>query len=65
MYVHSLHTSFLLNTEIMWLSRGKSLTRLFEMRAEVRTFLTDNDFALGDRLCNECRLTELAYCSES
>ena len=44
----SLHTSLLLHTEVRWLSRGKILTRLFEMKPEVRIFLIDDDFALGD-----------------
>jgi hypothetical protein len=49
----SLHMSLLLHTEVRWLSRGKTLTRLFEMISEVRIFLIDDDFALGDRLCDE------------
>ena len=49
----SLHTSLLLHTEVRWLSRGKTLTRLFEMKPDVRIFLIDDDFALGDRLCDE------------
>ena len=51
--VGSLHTSLLLHTELRWLSRGKTLTRLFEMKTKVRIFLFDDDFALGDRLCDE------------
>ncbi|GBO41723.1 Zinc finger BED domain-containing protein 5 [Araneus ventricosus] len=46
----SLHTSLLLHTEIRWLSRGKSLISLFELRNEVGIFLRDNDFALGEKL---------------
>ncbi|GBN96529.1 SCAN domain-containing protein 3 [Araneus ventricosus] len=49
----SLHASLLLHPEIRWLSRGKSLIRLFELRNEVGIFLTDNDFALGEKLCDE------------
>ncbi|GBN66542.1 Zinc finger BED domain-containing protein 5 [Araneus ventricosus] len=49
----SLHTSLLLHPEITWLSRGKSLIRLFELRNEVGIFLRDNDFALGEKLCDE------------
>ena len=57
----SLHTSLLLHTEVRWLSRGKTLTRLFEMKPEVRIFLIDDDFSLGDRLCDERWLMKLAY----
>ncbi|GBN40806.1 Zinc finger BED domain-containing protein 5 [Araneus ventricosus] len=51
--MESLHTSLLLHPEIRWLFRGKSLIRLFELRNEVGIFLRDNDFALGEKLCDE------------
>jgi hypothetical protein len=51
--IGSLHISLLLHTEVRWLFRGKTLTRLFDMKTEVRNFLIDDDFALGDRLCDE------------
>jgi len=60
----SLHTSLLLHTEVRWLSRGKTLTRLFKMKPEVRIFLIDDDFALGDRLCDERWLMKLAYLAD-
>ena len=60
----SLHTSLLLHTEVRWLSRSNILTRPFEMKPEVRIFLIDDDFDLGDRLCDERWLTKLAYLSD-
>jgi len=60
----NLHTSLLLHTEVRWLSRGKTLTQLFEMKPEVRIFLIDDDFALGDRLCEERWLMKLAYLAD-
>ena len=60
----SLHTSLLFHTEVRWLSRDKTLTRLFEMKSEVRIFLIDNDFALGDRLCDERWLMKLTYLAD-
>ncbi|GBO45249.1 Zinc finger BED domain-containing protein 5 [Araneus ventricosus] len=48
--MESLHTSLLLQPEIRWLSRGKSLIRLFQPRNEVGILLRDNDFALGEKL---------------
>ncbi|GBN83817.1 Zinc finger BED domain-containing protein 5 [Araneus ventricosus] len=60
----SMHTSLLLHTEIRWLSRGKSLIRLFELRNEVGIFLRDNNFALGEKLCDERWLMKLAYLAD-
>lgn len=60
----SLHTSLLLHTEIRWLSRGKSLMRLFELRNEVRIFMSDNDFVLGEKLCDDRWLMKLAYLAD-
>ncbi|GBO20389.1 Zinc finger BED domain-containing protein 5 [Araneus ventricosus] len=51
--MESLHTSLLLHPEIRWLSRGKCLIRLFKLRNEVGIFLRDNDFSLGEKLCDE------------
>ena len=62
--IGSLHTSLLLRTEVRWLSRSKTLIRLFEMKPEVRIFLIDDDFALGDRLCDERWLMKLGYLAD-
>ena len=38
------HNTLLLLTEVRWLSRGKVLSRLFELRSEVQIFLLESKF---------------------
>ncbi|XP_055644976.1 zinc finger BED domain-containing protein 5-like [Toxorhynchites rutilus septentrionalis] len=60
----SQYSTLLLHTEVRWLSRGKTLSRLFELRSEVRTFLSGHDFALGEKLKNDQWLIMLAYLAD-
>lgn len=39
--VRSEHEQLHIHTEVRWLSRGRILTRFFELRDEVRVFLLD------------------------
>ena len=49
------------NKEVCWLSRGKGLTRFFELRDELKVLFTDLDFHLSDRLHDDEFLTRLCY----
>ncbi|XP_025415283.1 protein FAM200A-like [Sipha flava] len=47
------HTKLLLHTEVMWLSRGKILLRIVELKDEIRIFLLEHKNTLAEHFLNE------------
>jgi hypothetical protein len=58
------HIPLLSPTEITWLSRGKSLSRVFELHDELRTFLTSHNCEYATSLSDESWVAKLAYLSD-
>jgi hypothetical protein len=58
------HVQLLLYTEVRWLSRGKVLTRLFELHREVQVFLQDKNLPASDVFDDTVWLSHLAYLSD-
>lgn len=60
----SQHTHLLLHTDVRWLYRGKVLTRLFELRDEIRLFLIDAHFELTECFNDFNWLAKVAYLTD-
>uniref|UniRef100_A0A674J7L1 HAT C-terminal dimerisation domain-containing protein n=1 Tax=Terrapene triunguis TaxID=2587831 RepID=A0A674J7L1_9SAUR len=60
----SIHDCLLTHTEVRWLSRGKILVRLFELRTEILVFFNSHPFHLASCVENNVWLQSLAYLAD-
>ena len=60
----SQHSNLLLHTKVRWLSRGKIVERVFELRKELLIFLQEHNPHLASFVADETWLGKLAYLAD-
>ncbi len=58
------YQNLLLHTEVRWLSRGRVLMRVFEMKSEIIEFLSEQNLDLHNFYVNEMFVSKIAYLAD-
>uniref|UniRef100_UPI003AAEA413 protein FAM200B-like n=1 Tax=Centroberyx gerrardi TaxID=166262 RepID=UPI003AAEA413 len=58
------HVQVLYHAEVRWLSRGKVVSRFYELRTEIAVFLSENNSPLADLFSDDVWLAQVAHLAD-